>query len=257
MPTCCDETSEAETAVATRRGKKSVRDVLVTTATIMPLCECIQRELTKRQNFKSRFWLKYIAGNRVPVSLPLFFCNVSPYLPLPLLPRSYALAPASRFFQSGNALTRMYAPCEHIACSTEWRNGHKREEMEVHRKVVCCFYFCSVKSKWIPLRPSNVFSERICKERWDFSGGTKVILYVTKRCDIFTLFNVTFSVTRFPTARTSKKNICLRQSTAIWKTRSWKYNRLEFPLISSYSRCVSFSSTRGAALLSTQQQFYR
>lgn len=37
------------------RGKKSVRDVLVTTTTIMPLCECIQRELTKRQNFKSRF----------------------------------------------------------------------------------------------------------------------------------------------------------------------------------------------------------
>ena len=28
----------------------------VTTATIMPLRECIQRELTKRQNFKSRFW---------------------------------------------------------------------------------------------------------------------------------------------------------------------------------------------------------
>lgn len=108
MPTCCDETSEAETAAATPE-KKNVRDVLVTTATIMPLYECIQRELTKRQNFKSRFWLKYIAGNRVPVSLSPFFCNVLP-IPPPLcyLIVQHALPPASRFFQSRNALTRMY-----------------------------------------------------------------------------------------------------------------------------------------------------
>lgn len=119
MPTCRDETSEAETAAATRgKGKKSVRDVLVTTATIMPLRECIQRELTKRQNFKSRFRLKYVAGNRVPVSLspsPFFRNTLSsslvPSSPYANLVVQYVRTPCHLrrillffFFQSGNAL---------------------------------------------------------------------------------------------------------------------------------------------------------
>lgn len=173
MPTCCDETSEAETAAATPRGKKKkrarcTRNYSDDNATL--------RMHPKRTDEASEFQKPLLTEihcgeSRSRFFIPLFFVTFS--LSPPLLPRSYAHAPASRFFQSGNALTRMYAPCEHIACSTEWRNGHKREEMEVHRKVVCCFYSCSVKSKWIPLRPPNVFSERICKERWDFSGGTK------------------------------------------------------------------------------------
>lgn len=124
MPTCRDETSEAETAAATRGGgKKSVRDVLVTTATIMPLCECIQRELTKRQNFKSRFWLKYIAGNRVPrFFIPLllsFFCNVSACPPC--CPPSYSTpCHLRRAFSKVEMHFHVRAPPARTYRSTKW-----------------------------------------------------------------------------------------------------------------------------------------
>lgn len=222
MPTCCDETSEAETAAATRGGKKkSVRDVLVTTATIMPLCECIQRELTKRQNFKSRFWLKYIAGNRVPVSLSLFFfCNVLPISPPPCYLGRTPMHLRRAFFKVEMHL--------HV-CMPRVNTLHARpsDEMDISgRKWRYTGKWYAVfipvplnRNGYLSVRPTY-FQKEFVKKDGDFSGGTKVILYVTKRYDIFTLFNVTFSVTRFPTARTSKKYICLRQSTAIWKTRS-------------------------------------
>ena len=67
---------------AKRRARAPTHDALVTTTTIMPLRECIQRELTKRQNFKSQLLdCKCIAASRVPVSLFFLSFFLSFFLP--------------------------------------------------------------------------------------------------------------------------------------------------------------------------------
>lgn len=111
----------------------------------MPLRECIQRELTKRQNFKSRFRLKYIAGNRVPVSSSPFFSLprslFSSLCRLPSPPWSPRYTPSysttlchlrCAFFQSRNALTHMYVRCaniSHARPSDEMDTRQRRREI--------------------------------------------------------------------------------------------------------------------------------
>jgi len=144
------------------------RDVLVTTATIMPLRECIQRELTKRQNFKSRFSLQYVAGNRVPVSLSSFFrvccrgymhvaictCSCARVM-LPYPSHTYDTPCHLRFFSKWKCTrtrTYVHTPRANILCarpSDEMDTWSRRGGL--HRKVIRCFYSGSAKSEPIPV----------------------------------------------------------------------------------------------------------
>lgn len=125
--------------------------------------------------------------------IPLFFMTFlpvpspSPFPPLCLflslyhLVVQYALPPASHFFQSGNALTRARTYCM-LDRVTKWTRVRGDWE-EVHRKVVCCFYFRSVKLERIPLVHPIVFWERIPGKKGGLfgDGGNRG----TKRDEIF------------------------------------------------------------------------
>jgi len=144
----------------------------------MPLRECIQRELTKRQNFKSRFSLKYVAGNRVPVSLSSFF-RVCVCTLLPLSVRTIRPATCVFFFKVEmhlHAYVRM--PRANILCvrpSDEMDTWSQRGGF--CRKVIRCFYSGSVKSELIPvalsLSLSVCFYEKFVKKRRLGPRGTQ------------------------------------------------------------------------------------
>lgn len=215
MPTCRDETSEAETAAATRGGEKKrgrcTRNYSDDNATL--------RMHPKRTDEASEFQKPLLTEihcgeSRSRFFILLFFATFS-LSPLPLLPRRTTRPATCVALFSKWKCTYTYIFPVRTYCMldrvTKWTqaggNGGTPENGMP-------FLFRSVLTERIPSRTSDLFSEEIFffKEKWPFDESD-----ITKRYNI--CINLVSARDTISDA-SETKNICLRYSTAIWKIQS-------------------------------------